>query len=60
MEYAWPNWQTGNIARNMGMFLHLPGIISLLPLLTGVVALLAALWFLSYREPTLTAEIRGA
>jgi len=46
VEYAWPNWQAGNIARNLGMFLHLPGIVSLLPLLAGVAALLAVLWFL--------------
>jgi len=57
VEYAWPNWQRGNIARNLGMFLHLPGAISLLPLLVIVIALLAALWFLSRREPTSMAEI---
>ena len=57
VEYAWPNWQTGNIARNLGMFLHLPGVISLLPLLVIVVALLAALWFLSRRKPASMAEI---
>jgi hypothetical protein len=57
VEYAWPNWQMGNIARNLGMFLHLPGILSLLPLLLGVTALLAALWFLSRREPAPMVEI---
>ncbi|MDY7080231.1 MAG: hypothetical protein SXV54_25395 [Chloroflexota bacterium] len=57
VEYAWPNWQMGNIARNLGMFLHLPGIVSLLPLLVIVVALLAALWFLSRQEPILMTEI---
>ena len=51
VEYAWPNWQIGNIARNLGMFLHLPGPVSLLPLLVGVTALLVALWFLC-REGT--------
>ncbi len=51
VEYAWPNWQAGNVARNLGMFLHLPGIVSLLPLLLGVLALLIALWFLCRREP---------
>jgi len=50
LEYAWPNWQGGNIARNLGMFLHLPGITSLLPLLAGVMALLVALWFLARSE----------
>jgi hypothetical protein len=58
LEYAWPNWQAGNIARNLGMFLHLPGLASLLPLLAGVVALLATLWFLSRRRPTPVTEIR--
>jgi hypothetical protein len=51
VEYAWPNWQAGNIARNIGMFLHLPGILSLLPLLVCVTALLGALWFLACKDP---------
>jgi hypothetical protein len=50
VEYAWPNWRMGNIARNLGMFLYFPGVISLLPLLVAVAALLAVLWFLSRRE----------
>ena len=50
VEYAWPNWQTGNIARNLGMFLHLTSTASLLPLLAGITVLLATLWFLSRRE----------
>jgi len=41
------------------MFLHLPGILSLLPLLVGVTALLVALWFLSRRESASMAEIRN-
>jgi hypothetical protein len=45
VEYAWPNWKAGNIARNLGMFLRLPGIVSLLPLLMGVTALLITCWF---------------
>ena len=32
MEYALPNWQTGNIARNFGTILGLKGIFSLIPL----------------------------
>jgi hypothetical protein len=59
VEHAWPNWLRGNIARNLGMFLHLPGAISLLPLLAGVTALLAALWFLSRPEPASIAETRS-
>jgi branched-subunit amino acid ABC-type transport system permease component len=50
VEYAWPNWQMGNIARNLGMFLHLTSAASLLPLLVGITVLLATLWFLSRRE----------
>jgi MFS family permease len=59
VEYAWTNWQTGNIARNLGMFLHLPGILSLLPLLGGAMVLLAAMWFLSRRDLASMAVIRG-
>jgi hypothetical protein len=51
VEYAWPNWQAGNIARNLGMFLHLPGVASLLPLLVSLAVLLAMLWALSRSEP---------
>lgn len=46
IEYAWPNWQTGNIARNLGMFLHLPGLASLLPLAVSVAGSLIVLWLL--------------
>jgi hypothetical protein len=56
VEYAWPNWQTGNIARNLGTFLHLPGTVSLLPLLVGVTALMVALWFLCREGPTRTSS----
>jgi hypothetical protein len=59
VEYAWPNWQTGNIARSLGMFLHLPEIASLLPLLVGVAALLTVLWILSCRELASMAEVRS-
>ncbi len=48
VEYAWPNWRTGNIARNLGNLLHLSGITSLLPLLAGVTALLFTLWLLAH------------
>ena len=50
VEYAWPHWISGNVARNLGMFLHLPGLSSLVPLLTLVVAMLIALWYLSRRR----------
>lgn len=54
-EYAWPNWRTGNIARNLGMFLDLPGLASLVPLLAGIGVLLAILWFLARQySPTMS------
>ena len=58
VEHAWPNWQTGNIARNLGMFLHLPGVVSLLPLLVGVVALLAALRLWGRQSLTSTGQTK--
>jgi hypothetical protein len=53
VEHAWPNWQAGNIARNLGMFLHLSGALSLLPLLGWVMALLAVVWLLSRKSSAL-------
>jgi len=50
VEYAWPNWCAGNVARNLGMLVQLSGLVSLLPLLVGVAALLATLWILSRKE----------
>ncbi len=43
VEYAWPNWLAGNIARNLGMFVKLRGVASLLPLLACGGALFAVL-----------------
>jgi hypothetical protein len=48
-EYAWPAWRQGNIARNAGMFLRLPGLVSLLPLVVIVVAVLGVLFILNVR-----------
>ena len=59
IEHAWPNWQTGNIARNLGMFLHLPGVASLLPLLVAVTVLLAALRSFSRRAMAPEADTGG-
>jgi hypothetical protein len=43
LEYALPNWQGGNIARNIGTLIGLKGIDSVVPLL-GTVAFLLLLW----------------
>jgi hypothetical protein len=59
LEYAWPNWKASDIARNLGMFLHLPGIASLFPVLTGAISLLVALWFLSRRGSTTATKGRN-
>ncbi len=59
VEYAWPNWQTGNIARNLGMFLRLPEILSLLPLLASIIVLLATIGFVSQKDMVSTTEIRN-
>ncbi len=56
IEHAWPNWQAGNIARNLGMFLRLPGVLSLLPLLGLVTTLLVAAWLFSRKNPASMPE----
>jgi len=43
-EYALPNWQAGNIARNVGTLLGLQGAASLIPL-AGMLLLVGALWY---------------
>jgi hypothetical protein len=50
VEYAWPNWQAGNIARNFGTILGLPGAWSLLPLFITLVFIVAVWWWLSGRS----------
>jgi len=57
IEYAWPNWRAGNIARNVGMFLGLPGLASLLPLLVGIMALF---WLIYRQASVLTARSEAA
>lgn len=47
LEYAWPNWLDGNIARNWGTMLKLPGVLSLLPLAILSVGLLAGMAWLA-------------
>jgi hypothetical protein len=47
LEYAWPNWQAGNIARNLGTVLGLPGLWSLLPVVMLVgIKLIRLMWSL--------------
>jgi hypothetical protein len=62
VDHLLPNWQSGNIARNMGTVLGLEGAMSLLPLLAAVGAL-GLLWFLlqrrdERRSPTAAAAPR--
>jgi hypothetical protein len=47
VDYAWPNWLIGNIARNAGTLLRLRGPLSLLPLGVGLVLLGLIWWRLS-------------
>jgi hypothetical protein len=49
LEYAWPNWLDGNIARNFGTVLGVRGAWSLLPLLV-ILALLEVGWWLLHRQ----------
>jgi hypothetical protein len=44
-DYMFPNWQAGNIARNLGTLLGLRGLSSLVPLLLTLL-LIALTWFL--------------
>jgi len=59
VDYALPNWRVGNIARNLGMFLHLHGASSLLPLLMVAAALLIALRLLANGRLTPTRQVAG-
>ncbi len=44
-EYSWPHIAAGDVARNWGMIMGLPGAWSLLPLLGLVAATFGAIWF---------------
>lgn len=50
VQYAWPNWQTGNIARNFGTLLGFPGLWSLVPLLNAWGLIGLGWWLLSRRS----------
>jgi hypothetical protein len=51
VDYAWPNWLAGNIARNVGTLLRLSGPLSLLPLLAALAVLLAVWWRVTRPAP---------
>ncbi len=51
LEYALPHWVAGNVARNWGTLLGLPGAWSLLPLAAAAAAIVLLYWL---------AELRGA
>jgi hypothetical protein len=56
LEYAWPNWQAGNIARNVGTILGFRGLWSLLPLLVSLTIIIVAWWWLSRRSEANLSE----
>lgn len=43
VQYAWPNWLAGDVARNLGTVLGLRGPASLLPLIVGLAVALGGL-----------------
>jgi hypothetical protein len=47
VEYAWPNWLAGNIARNFGTVIGLKGHAGLLPLMASCVAIATVWWVVS-------------
>ena len=49
LAYAWPNWASGNIARNIGTVLDIPGAWSLAPLFI-ILSLIGVMWWLSFQR----------
>lgn len=49
-EYIWPSWQSGDIARNLGMIIGLPSWYSLIPLLSMILVAGVLLWVLHTRS----------
>jgi hypothetical protein len=47
LEYALPNWQVGNIARNLGVIVGFRGVLGIVPLLLALCVGLIVLWRLS-------------
>jgi len=64
IDYAWPNWLSGNIARNWGTLLGLHGAASLIPLLLALLLVVAAWWLSSRRaqskSPSLISRLDAA
>ncbi len=58
LEYAWPNWLAGNVARNLGTVLGLPGIWSLLPLLIIIGVILVGLGLVSASKDNLCDNVK--
>ncbi len=52
VEYAIPNWQIGNIARNAGTILGFKGMLSLIPLFIIVMIIVGGWWLLTQRHET--------
>ncbi len=57
LEYALPNWLEGNIARNLGTILGLPGIWSLAPLLILFLLFIAAGW-IAFRRRSFSISMK--
>ena len=57
INYAWPNWLSGNIARNFGTLLGLRGEISLMPLVI-VAFLIVVIWLVASRR-TKSSAVSG-
>lgn len=60
VEYALPNWLRGNIARNLGMFAGLPGLLSLAPLLAVLGLLLGIIGRLARKANALDTTLKAA
>jgi hypothetical protein len=58
LQYAWPNWSAGNLARNLGTVIGLPGAASLLPLAFAL-ALVWAGWAAARRKSSRLLPAEG-
>jgi hypothetical protein len=59
LEYAWPNWQAGNIARNVGTVVGFLHWWSLVPLVVAATLVVTAWWALNCRLQLLGATSPG-